>query len=60
MRSEKSKSDSSQITQILRRLTYDAVLHTEAQLKLGIWPSDDCHGDWWAVDNAELHILLVF
>lgn len=41
-------------------LTYNAVLHTEAQLKLGIWPPDDRHGDWRTVDNAELHILLAF
>lgn len=38
--------------------TYNAVLDAEAQLKLGIWPSDNCHGDRRAVNNAELHILL--
>ncbi len=41
-------------------VTYNAVLHTEAQLKLGIWPPDNRHGDRRAVDDAELHILLAF
>lgn len=39
-------------------MTYNAVLHTEAKLKLSIWPSDNRHGDGWTVNNAELHILL--
>lgn len=41
-------------------LTYNAVLHTEAQLILGIWPPDNRHGDRRTVDDAELHILLAF
>lgn len=41
-------------------LTYNAVFHTEAQLKLRIWPPDNCHGDWRTVDDTQLHILLAF
>lgn len=40
--------------------TYNAVLHTKPQLKLGMRPPDNSHGDRWTVDNTQLNILLTF
>lgn len=41
-------------------VTYNAVLHTEAQLKFWVRSLDYSHGDGRAMDNTELHLGLVF
>lgn len=41
-------------------VTYNAVLHTEAQLKFWVRSLDNCHGDRRAVNDTELHLCLVF
>lgn len=42
------------------KCTYNAVLHTKTQLKRGMRPPDNRHGDWRTVDDTQLNILLTF
>lgn len=42
------------------KCTYNAVLHTKTQLKRGMRPLNNRHGDWRAVDDTQLNILLSF